>query len=81
MALGGIVEKRLQSLSKDFGDLNVDVLQSKNPEEIEAFLAILVTLEASVHNAKEAAQDRLRKLKIAKGWESPIWGPTSRFRG
>jgi len=62
---------RLEEFAKIFGDLVVDALKSQNVEELEAFLAFLVGLEATAKNAREAAQDRVQKLKIAKKWESP----------
>jgi hypothetical protein len=34
-------------------------------------LAFLEVHDATVHNAKDAAEDRLRKLKIARRWDSP----------
>ncbi len=72
MALGVEgMNARLEEFAKAFGDLVVEVLQSHNVEELEAFLAFLVGLEATVHNAREAAQNRVQKLKIARKWESP----------
>ena len=62
---------RLEEFAKTFGDLVLEVLQSHNVEEQEAFLAFLVGLEATVQNAREAAQDRVQKLKIARKWDSP----------
>ncbi len=72
MALGrNEVKAKLGEFTKDFGDLVVDTLQSQDLAELEAFLSFLVGLEATAHNAGEAAADRLRKLRIAKKWESP----------
>jgi hypothetical protein len=72
MALGrNEVKAKLEEFTKDFGDLVVDTLQSQDVAELEAFLAFLVGLEATAHNAGEAAADRLRKLRIAKKWECP----------
>ena len=72
MALGVEgMNARLEEFAKTFGDLVVDALKSQNVEELEAFLAFLVGLEATAKNAGEAAADRLRKLRIAKEWESP----------
>ena len=72
MALGVEgMNARLEEFAQTFGDLVVEVLQSQNVEEQEAFLAFLVGLEATVQNAREAAQDRVQKLKIARKWDSP----------
>ena len=72
MALGVEgMNARLEEFAQTFGDLVVDVLQSQNVGEQEAFLAFLVGLEATVQNAREAAQDRVQKLKIARKWDSP----------
>jgi hypothetical protein len=65
------VKTKLEEYTKDFGDLVVDTLQSQDVAELEAFLSFLVCLQATAHNAGEAAEDRLRKLRIAKKWESP----------
>ena len=65
------MKARLEEFAKTFGDLVVEVLDSQSVEDQEHFLAFLVGLEATVHNAREAAQDRMRKLKIARKWESP----------
>ena len=65
------MQDRFNPLARSFGDLVVDVLKSNDQQELDDFLGFLVTLEASIKNAKEEAQDRARKLKIAKRWESP----------
>ena len=46
-------------------------MQSQKEDELEAFLAFLDTLEVSVRNEKVAVEDRIRKARIAKRWESP----------
>jgi hypothetical protein len=72
MALGrNGVKAKLAEFTKDFGDIVVDTLQSQDVAELEAFLSFLVGLEATAHNAEAAVEDRLRKLRIAKKWESP----------
>jgi len=68
---GYIVQDRFNSLARGFGDLVVDVLKSNDQQELDDFLVFLITLETSIKNAREDAQDRLQKLKIAKRWESP----------
>jgi hypothetical protein len=60
---------RLEEFTKTFGDLVVYALKSQNVEELETFLAFLVGLTATAENAREAAQDRVQKLKIAKKWQ------------
>jgi chaperonin cofactor prefoldin len=65
------VQEGLNSLARSFGDLIVEVLQSQDVGELKDFLAFLEVHEARVLNAREAAQDRVHKLKIAKKWESP----------
>ena len=65
------MQEGLNSLARGFGDLVVDVLKSNDQQELDDFLVFLITLEISIKNAREDAQDRLQKLKIAKRWESP----------
>jgi hypothetical protein len=65
------VKARLEEFTKDFGDLVVDTLQSGDVAELEEFLSFLGGLKATAYNAGETAEDRLRKLRIAKSWESP----------
>ncbi len=65
------MQDRFNSLARGFGDLVVDVLKSNDQQELDHFLAFLITLEASIKNAKEEAQDRARKLRIAEKWDSP----------
>lgn len=60
-----------EEITKGFGHLVTDTLQSQDVAQLENFLAFLVELEATVRNAAEAAEERLRKLRIAKKWESP----------
>ena len=56
---------------RNLPDGRVELNAMGEAEELEAFLAFLVGLEATAKNAGEAAADRLRKLRIAKKWESP----------
>ena len=65
------MQDRFNPLARSFGDLVVDVLKSNDQQELDDFLVFLITLETSIKNAREDAQDRLQKLKIAKRWESP----------
>ena len=65
------MQDRFDSLARSFGDLVVDVLKSNDQQELDDFLVFLITLETSIKNAREGAQDRLQKLKSAKRWESP----------
>ncbi len=65
------MQDRFDSLARGFGDLVVDVLKSNDQQELDHFLAFLITLEASIKNAKEEAQNRARKLRIAEKWDSP----------
>jgi hypothetical protein len=61
---------RLEAFAKTFGDLVVEVVQSQNVEDIEDFLDFLDGIAVTVRNAREATQDRVHKLRIAKKWES-----------
>ncbi len=64
------MKAKLEKFRRDFGDLVVNTLQTQDVSELEAFLCFLVGLKATAHNAGEAAADRLRRLRIAKKWES-----------